>query len=137
MNNLPSRAKDLGRKGLQYRVGNVDFTPTKIQFEGLYRDLRSKINRLIEAEIKTLQTELPGRKWRVSAITYDFGQGPLMGAAAGRHLMMAMTANTVPDMDLEDAGAATGDFGGFEVSQKIELSATVTVASVVDGFDNL
>ena len=137
LNNLPSRAKDLGRKGLQYRVGNVDFTPTKIQFEGLYRDLRSKINRLIEAEIKTLQTELPGRKWRVSAITYDFGQGPLMGAAAGRHLMMAMTANTVPDMDLEDAGAATGDFGGFEVSQKVELSATVTVASVVDGFDNL
>ena len=136
LNNLPSRAKDLGRKGLQYRVGNVDFTPTKIQFEGLYRDLRSKINRLIEAEIKTLQTELPGRKWRVSAITYDFGQLP-MPHGRGANIMMAMTANAVPDMDLEDAGAATGDFGGFEVSQKVELSATVTVASVVDGFDNL
>jgi len=53
----------------------------------------------------------------------------------GALIATAMVANTVSDFD--DAGDAPGDFGGFEVSQKIELSATVTVSSVVDGFANL
>ena len=136
LNNLPSRAKELGRKGLQYRVGNVDFTPTKEQFEDLYRDLRSKINRLISEELSTLNSELPGRKWRVGAINYNFGPMP-MAHARGAPVMMAMSAAAVPNMDFEDADGAPGDFGGFEVSQKIELSATVTVSSVVDGFANL
>lgn len=135
LNNLPSRAKDLGRKGLQYRVGNVDFTPTKTQFEDLYRHLRSKINELIKTELSTLETELPGRKWRIGAVSYNFGSAPMSNMRAA-NVMMAMSANAVPDMDFEDAGSA-GDFGGFEVSQKIELSATVTVSSVVDGFANL
>jgi len=139
LNNLPSRAKELGRKGLQYRVGNVDFTPTKTQFEDLYRHLRSKINELIKTELSTLETELPDRKWRVGAVNYNFGSAPMVGAAGGQHVIMAMT-NAVPNMysgnDDDDVGSA-GDFGGFEVSQKIELSATVTVASVVDGFANL
>ncbi len=136
LNNLPSRAKELGRKGLQYRVGNVDFTPTKEQFEDLYRDLRSKINGLISEELSTLNTELSGRKWRVGGVNYNFGSAPMSHARAG-HVMVAMSANAVPDMDFEDAGSGAGDFGGFEVSQKIELSATVTVSSVVDGFANL
>lgn len=137
LNNLPSRAKDLGRKGLQYRVGNVDFTPTKIQFEDLYRQLRSKINELIETEIKTLRTELPGRKWRVGTVDYNFGHAPIMHARGANVLVAtAMTANAISDTEFEDAGGS-GDFGGFEVSQKIQLSATVTVASVVDGFVNL
>lgn len=138
LNNLPSRAKELGRKGLQYRVGNVDFTPTKEQFEDLYRNLRSKINGLINEELRTLSTELPDRKWRVGAVNYNFGQGPLVGVAGGRNVIMAMTANAVPDMGFDDdVDSSAGDFGGFEVSQKIELSATVIVASVVDGFANL
>lgn len=136
LNNLPSRAKELGRKGLQYRVGNVDFTPTKEQFEGLYRDLRSKINGLISEELSTLNTELSGRKWRVGGVNYNFGNAP-MAHARGANVMMAMAVNAVPDMDFDDAGGAPGDFGGFEVSQKIELSATVMVSSVVDGFANL
>jgi len=130
LNNLPSRAKELGRKGLQYRVGNVDFTPTKEQFENLYRELRSKINGLISAELKTLGSELPTRKWRVGAVNYDFGRDSRVGIA-GAHIMMASTMNAVSNTDLEDVGSA-GDFGGFEVSQKIELSANVTVSSVVD-----
>ena len=136
LNNLPSRAKELGRKGLQYRVGNVDFTPTKEQFEDLYRNLRSKINGLINEELGTLSTELPDRKWRVGAVNYNFGQGSL-AVAGGRNVMMAMSANAVPDMGFDDDVGSAGDFGGFEVSQKIELSATVIVASVVDGFANL
>ncbi len=136
LNNLPSRAKELGRKGLQYRVGNVDFTPTKEQFEVLYGELRSKINGLISEELSTLNTELSGRKWRVGAVNYNFGHVP-MAHARGGNAMMAMSVSAVPDMDFEDVGSGAGDFGGFEVSQKIELSATVTVASVVDGFDNL
>jgi len=139
LNNLPSRAKELGRKGLQYRVGNVDFTPTKEQFEDLYRNLRSKINGLISEELTTLNTELPDRKWRVGAVNYNFRDGPLVGAAGGRNVMMAVSANAVQDMglDFDDDVGSAGDFGGFEVSQKIELSAGVTVSSVVDGFANL
>lgn len=137
LNNLPSRAKDLGRKGLQYRVGNVDFTPTKIQFEDLYRQLRSKINALIKSELSTLHTELPGRKWRVGAVSYNFGSVPMSNMRGANVLIAsAMTANAISDVDFEDLGAS-GDFGGFEISQKIELSAGVTVSSVVDGFANL
>lgn len=134
LNNLPSRAKELGRKGLQYRVGNVDFTPTKEQFEDLYRELRSKINGLISEELSTLNTELSGRKWRVGSVSYNFGSAST-AHVRGSHIMLTMAANAVSNMD-DDVGSA-GDFGGFEVSQKIELSATVTVSSVVDGFANL
>ena len=140
LNNLHSRAKELGRKGLQYRVGNVDFTPTKEQFEVFNRSLRNKINALIKAELSVLQAELPDRKWRVSAINYNGVQALGPFEITRQYSGNAIAAAAFVDdggNNINNNNNDVDDFGGFEVSQKIELSATVTVASVDDGFANL
>lgn len=137
ISNLGSRTKALGKVGLQFRVGNVDYSPTKEQVEELKRKMRSKVNKLITDELTALNSELSGRQWRVSTVTYDDNmsfantRGNALVGAVGTAAMNA-TYNGVE----ADADAAEGGFGGFEVSQKVIFNTTVLLSSVVDGFES-
>lgn len=143
MSNINARAKKLGRQGLQYRVGLVDYTPTKEQFEELFTGLREKIYGMVSNEIIRLNTELEGRVWRVAAINFDGRPGnfQLLGAGNVRAQSMANIATASAgyndDFDDDDGVTTSEGFSGFEVSQKVEMSAQVVLSTTVAGFDNL
>ncbi len=138
ISNLGGRTKKLGRVGLQYRVGRVDYSPTQNQVEELNRNLRTKVNQLISDELSVLDSELAGRRWRVSSVNYDNSMS-YSNARMGGHQSMIMAASvsnaTGYDMDIE-AGADddSSGFGGFEISQKVVFTANVVLSSTVDGF---
>ncbi len=135
--NLGVRTKEVGRVGLQFRVGLVDYSPTQEAVEELNRILRSKVNALVSKELEALNGESPGRDWRVASVSYDNNMSYSNARAGGNQpmIMAAMASKGGYDMELEDVGAeASGDsggFGGFEVSQKVTFTANVIIASTV------
>ncbi len=138
LDNLSGRCRELSEPGLQFRVGNVCYSPKAETVEKLNRELRSNINKLIAAELNHLNKELKNRLWRVSNI--HFGQDMSysnMRAAATPQIMMAAAVSAggydenAPDMAIAESSVGSG---GFEVSQKVTLTASVTISSTVDGF---
>lgn len=139
LNDLSGRCKKLGAVGLQFRVGYVDYSPTKEAIEDLNRVLRQKINDLITQELYDLATELPDRKWRVSSVHYgvDMSASNIRMHSKGSGQIMMATAMSVEsayDNDVDEEEGAVGS-GGFEISQKMTLEASVTISSTVEGFD--
>ena len=132
LNNVAGQAKALSRVGLQLRIGNVDYTPTRAQFEALNRELRSRLNTMIKDEIAAIRNELPGgRNWRVGTVHYGDHQS-FSNVRGGQ--IMAMSANATPQTtDFDDVGAYGESGGGFDISQKVTMTATVSVSSTVPG----
>jgi len=138
LDNLSGRCRELSEPGLQFRVGNVCYSPKAETVENLNRELRSKINKLITAELSKLNTELKGRQWRVSSIQFgqDMSYSNMRAAAAAPQIMMASSGGydeNAPDMAVAESSVGSG---GFEVSQKVTLAASVTISSTVSGFEN-
>ena len=143
INNLGGRTKKLGKVGLQYRVGRVDYSPTQEQVEDLNRALRSKVNELVQAELEALnKKELICRQWRVASITYDNTMSysnARAGAMIGgnQNMVLAASASGAYDNELDVADAETSsELGGFEVSQKVIFNANVVLASTVPGYES-
>lgn len=138
LDDLAGKCRKLGEPGLQFRIGNVDYSPTAEAVETLNRSLREKINALIENELTRLKTELPDREWRVGNVQYgahlSFSNSRVAGPNLNQTLMgastqtMAVTYDEIAD-GTDDGGAGSG---GFEVSQKVTLTAQVDISSTVD-----
>ena len=142
ISNLGARTKKLGRVGLQYRIGMVDYSPTQEQVEELNRSLRAQVNVLISDELDTLNNdELKGRFWRVSSVNYDnsVSYSNSRGIGASPQIMaMASSQSYTKNIDFEekDDDGESGGFGGFEISQKVVFTANVALSSTVPGFDS-
>ena len=94
---------------------------------------------MITAELQKLNSELPGRTWRVSNVHY--GQHmDISNFRGGKNQIMAMAmsetvgASMPQDYNEEDSDDDGVGSGGFDVSQKVTLSANVTISSTVNGF---
>lgn len=141
LNDLSGKCKKLGAVGLQFRVGYVDYSPTKEAIEELNRTLRSKINELVSDELGRLSAELPNRDWRVSSVQYgadmSFSNVRVgnVGLGSVPHAVMMATSVDSAAYNDDDGGDDAVGSGGFEISQKVTLSASVTISSTVVGFD--
>ena len=117
LNDLSGRCKKLGAVGLQFRVGYVDYSPTKKAIEELNRTLRAKSNVLVSDELVIRGTELTQRNWRVSSIQYGVymscsnvrmqskGQGAVLMASA-----MNVGYDDDVESDVTDGAAGSGGF---------------------------
>lgn len=138
LNDLSGKCKKLGAVGLQFRVGYVDYSPTKEAVEELNRTLRLKINTLVANELTKISIELPDREWRVSGIEYggEMSVSNFRMSPKGQGQIMASAVNHIESYDDDGGDDAVGS-GGFEISQKITLHASVTISSTVVGFTSL
>ena len=144
LNDINNQAKDLGRAGLQFRVGFVDFTPTKEQYEELNASLRQRLYKMATEELKRLNSEVSGRRWRVATVHFGGGAGHAraqrgpMAMPAAQNMIMASGAIEGVGYDGDDlaAGGSQG-FSGFEVSEKVIMTANVSFQSVVHGFESM
>lgn len=134
LNDLSGKCKKLGAVGLQFRIGYVDYSPTKEAIEELNRGLREKINNLITLELYNLAAELPDRVWRVSSVQYGADMSFSNIRVGNVGLDSAPQAVMMATYDDDGGDDAVGS-GGFEISQKVTLSANVTISSTVVGFD--
>lgn len=140
LDDLSGKCRKLGEPGLQFRVGYVDYSPTAEAVEILNRSLRERINELIQNELARLRVELPDREWRVGNVQYG-GHSSFSNTrvgVAGSNLNQALVGATqtmhMTTYDEESAGDTDGvGSGGFEISQKVTLTAQVDISSTVFG----
>ena len=141
LDGISVRARNLGVPGLQFRIGNVDYTPTAAAVEDLNRTLRSKLNTMIADELNVLNTELVGRTWRVSNVHYGnhMDASNFRASAVPSQIMVASAGlgdgvqHGYNEADSSDDGVGSG---GFDVSQKVTLTANVVISSTVAGFES-
>lgn len=133
---ISKKCKDQGKTGLQYRVSSVDYTPTRNEFEVARRSLRQKLNELVVQELDALNDELDRNNWRVSHIHFHEdiqGHQPLVyNNYMVKGMAMAASASSPSDFntgtDVGDESAAESSTG-FEISQKMTMTANVVISS--------
>ncbi len=137
LDGISVRARNLGMPGLQFRIGNVDYTPTAEAVQELNRTLRSKLNAMITAELEMLNSELTGRTWRVSNVHYgNHMDSSNFRASSSSQILVAAAGMATQHYDESDSSDDEDGAGGFDVSQKVTLTANVVISSTVAGFES-
>lgn len=117
---LYGKARSASRTGLQLKIGNISYEPTRAELEKAQAEMRSTIYADAMAELARLNKEVPGRNWRIGAIDFT-GTMPVPSpqprmAAEGRVYAMAA-------MDKAAAPA------GLSISQLQVLQARIVLMS--------
>lgn len=119
LSGLSDRAKQASKPGLQVTLQEADFSPTLAEVEAAKAKLRGDMYKKVNEALAQLNQSEPDRKFRVMHINFDnsapiYGAGALAGAPAPAAMYNKMAS---PDEAVER-------------SQKLQLSATVTFASM-------
>lgn len=125
---LAKKAQAASVAGLKITPGQIDYSPARNKVEEAIKGLRRKVYALAQEEAKALQ-ELAGEeakgKWRVQEVSFQ---------SAGASFANNARAMNVKGMALEAASYASAPMGGadgLDLTQKVSLSASVTLARVV------
>jgi hypothetical protein len=113
---LAEKARQASRPGLQLRISSIEFTPTLGETEAVRARLRDEIYGKAASELKALEQNFPGRKFRMSNIDF-MDQPPMPYARKTREDMQPM------------ATAAPAD-GTVNVSEKLVMRARVILSAV-------
>lgn len=121
---LEETAQKISKPGLQFRIGEVDFSPTLAEQEDGVSKLRTQIYQRVQEELARINTQFKGRTYRVARV--DF----VPGYAAVRPMMMKGMRNMAMDAaaPMAESAVASNAAGGMSVDQKITLNATATFA---------
>lgn len=121
---LYGKAKSASRTGLQLRIGNISYEPTRKELEAAQAELRADLYAEALAERDRLNKAIPGRNWRIGAIDFT-NTLPIQPV---RH-------RSAPEMAyMADAAMAKGTSApqGLSISQKQVLTARVVLMSSSD-----
>ncbi|MDD3372016.1 MAG: hypothetical protein PHE27_09360 [Alphaproteobacteria bacterium] len=120
---LADDAKKASKAGMQVRVENIDFSPSREEVETARAALRVRIYKDVAEQLKELNAALPGRSYRISQIAFEHDM-PMPNALFRVGKAMAEMASAPND------GMSGGmGVGQQEVSQKILVRANVIFAS--------
>lgn len=115
---LSDRAKQASKPGLQIRVQNVDFTPTLAETEATRGKLRGEMYKRVNEALAQLNQAEPDRKFRIQNINFGFEAPTVRPIPYEARAAMTATAAVMPAP------------GAVELSQKIQLHANVTFATL-------
>ena len=141
LSDLRTTAKKVSRQGMKLEVKDVDFTPTAEEFEVLYAELRHRLYTKVASEIASLNASFSGRAFRLSSVQFHPNANaqrlePTYGStrnlrASSQSVMIAASSAQYSDDEADEADGGSG----FAVSQKVVMSASAVLASVVEGFE--
>ena len=118
---LNEKAKSLSKPGETYRVAAIDFSPSLAELEKIRGSLRSKILADVQIELDRLNKAYPDQKYYVHDIQFNESAMP------GPMLLSAPPA----EKNATVGGVAVAQTTSLAVSNKITMSATVTLASTI------
>lgn len=116
---INDRATKASKAGMQLRVVNMDFTPTLAETEAKRSELRTDLYKRAQEELARVNTQLPGRNYRLLAVDFS-GAGQPMPFA--RPMMMKAARMETMAMAADMGGAAPS----AEVAQRLYVTAVVT-----------
>lgn len=121
---LYGKAKSASRTGLQLRIGNISYEPTRKELEAAQGKLRATLYAEALAERDRLNKAIPGRKWRIGAVdfTNTLPIQPVRHRSAPEGMAYAMSA------DMSQKAAPTG----LSISKKQVLTSRVVLMSSTD-----
>jgi len=122
LNGINEAAKKASKTGMQITVSNVDFSPTLEETQAVLGQVRTQIYKDAAEQLTALNTALPGRNYRISAI--DF-----MGESRAFMPPRPMVANAKM-LSMESASATASASPSVERSEKLTVSAHVTFSSL-------
>lgn len=124
---LASKARAASVAGLKLTVGSVDYSPAASKVEEVIKGLRRKLYALAQEEANILQ-ETAGQdasgKWRVNSVSFA-------PQAYNSPFNVARSYSGNVTASLEAAGGGAPE--GLDLTQKVSLTAQVTLARVVLG----
>jgi hypothetical protein len=122
MTNIRTQAKDLSKPGLNFKIANIDFTPSLAELEKTRMGLRAKIYDQVQNELTNLNKVYAEQKYFVYQINFDF-VSPMPAMA---NVMMARVDGA--------RNKAVGD-ASLSVSNKVIMNASVELASKIKSND--
>ncbi|MDD4616469.1 MAG: hypothetical protein PHW76_05045 [Alphaproteobacteria bacterium] len=120
LNGLSEAAKKASKAGMQIKIGNVDFQPSREEMEAARAALRTKIYKQAGEQLTALNSTLPGRAYRLAKIVFD-GRGPVR---------MLRTKNIAAEGAMAASSFAPDSAMNRDVSSKLVLGAQVVFAAV-------
>lgn len=137
LNGLPTRLEKASYSGLKLTQGPIDYSPRKEQLDEANKKLRKKAYEAALEEAKIINEVLKDgehspdasgpAQWRVGSV--QFGQANDVSNAKAFRGARAM-ASLESTMYMDAAGGAGGD-DSMNLTRKLELTATVTLARKV------
>lgn len=115
LTNVNAQAKSISRSGMDYKVQNVDFTPSLADIEKVKESLRKTIYREAQAEIKALNELYPNQSYSLHGVRF----GEMMVSGGGVRTQMMMVTGAAPRANVSVN----------TVSSLITLTADVDLAS--------
>lgn len=114
LNDLRDKTKALNKPGMSFTISAINFIPTLVELEQARNDLRNEIYAMAKMEADKMNKLYSGQQYFIHAIIFGspYVPGPIRP--------MMMTSNAV-----------TTAAAGVSVSNKIQMSATVTFAQKI------
>lgn len=117
LNNLHEIAQQISKTGLQFKIQNIDYSPTLTEIEKTKAALRDEIYQQASSEVSHLNQIYPNEKFMIYDISFNSVPEPVLPQA----MMMARTLVT---------GGTQAAGESMQVSQQLYVNASVTVAAI-------
>ncbi len=98
LTNVYQKARAISKAGLQYRISNIDFTPSFSEMNAARSQLRESIYKKITLEIEHLNATYPKQAFTLHKIVFSEA-GPLPMTNAAQPLMLARSAKMAPSSE--------------------------------------
>lgn len=128
VNGISRRAKEISKPGLQLSVSGVDYNPTRVAIETTRKDVRGDLIRYINEEVKQYNDDfaidefnegVTGGVWRICSVNFQENN-----SRQQRYAQASMSYAESAPM------GSSGDDSSLELTQKIGLTAQVTLSRV-------
>lgn len=148
LSDLSNKCRAVSKPGLQFKVKNVDYTPTTNEYEGFYQILRRQLYAKINEEIALLK-EMTSRVYRISSLNFrtvtETNQSQVETTSpfnvvkhySGNANQVQAFACAAPGSPMGSGGGNVevteddqDDSSGFSVSQKVTMTANVNLLTV-------
>lgn len=114
LSSLQSQVKDTSRPGLNFKVANIDFSPSFDDIQNTQGSLREKIYNLVTAEIQRLEKVYPGRKFAIHAVNFIPGFFTMPVPESDNYMMRNIKAMAAPMVG-----------GALNVGTKVHMDAII------------
>ena len=122
---LQDKAEKLSRAGFKMNIGNVDFSPSLDERNGLMANLRSRIYAKAKEEAERLSKVLGGDAYRIQTVNFVSNYSGHASPMTKNMAMQRVSSNME-----SDAGGGSGG-SKMPVSEKHNVGATITLGRVV------
>ncbi len=124
LNGLADAAKKTSKAGMQIKVGNIDFQPSREEMETARAALRIKIYKQAGEQLSALNAALPGRTYRLAQVVFESD----VPSPAPIRMLRSKSAGA-GEMAMSSPAYAPDAVMSNELSSKLTLTAHIALAA--------